>query len=520
MTTSNTLAATIETYKAQIGELLQHHITHDPNLLETSDWYYGHLKAVLHRNPAVIKRKPRRYLEIACYRHILGYRLAKDYEFESTQFDICDQDLEIGRQLALEAGFPDAVDRVVGDFHDLPFSDNHFDVAFISASIHHTRTPERIIGEAMRVLTDGGLFYCQREPCERLFSFYQFTANRAALYTPYERKIHERDMMRIISSPFPGARNAELFGRVENEHIPLDRYCETFAQYGTVLEEVTYYDGLLTRPDKEILTQADGLNETELSRYIYQYLMREIHTEIAPSFSDQDRHLGYSLPSEGAILAMANRTAHALKARPSDTKSKEYHRAMARIFGGSLRFVVRRDRKEKTPTNQKFRRSTTTSGNVKLDDAVYKWAGLTFWDRLLPDIKDADGKALHASAFPKKDWTFLNAGEHHRMMTANGSVAEIKPKLDRKALLVARYRVLVDKDMPFLRLRITQGKTELENVVVAQSEDRVFRLVFEPGDKPIRFTLSALDGSEVETKARLRIPILQAIPVSEPAMQE
>lgn len=76
----------------------------DPNVAKTSEWYYGFLTAVLNRHPAIGKRTPPRYLEIACYRHILGYKLAKDRGFESTQFDICDRDLLLGRDIAVSLG--------------------------------------------------------------------------------------------------------------------------------------------------------------------------------------------------------------------------------------------------------------------------------------------------------------------------------------------------------------------------------------------------------------------------------
>ena len=173
----------LDRFSAQIGELAQHELSHDERVIETTNWYYEFLTSVLNRNPDIQTRNPPRYLEIACYRHILGYKLGKDRGFESTQFDISDRDLNIGREIAIEQGFPDLVERVAGDFHDLPFADNYFDFVMISASIHHTRSPHQVIEESMRVLANKGLFYCQREPCERLFSFYKFTANRPAQHS-------------------------------------------------------------------------------------------------------------------------------------------------------------------------------------------------------------------------------------------------------------------------------------------------------------------------------------------------
>jgi hypothetical protein len=97
-------ATALDRFSAQIGELAQHQLANDPNVAKTSEWYYGFLTAVLNRHPAIGKRTPPRYLEIACYRHILGYKLAKDRGFKSTQFDICDRDLLLDRDIAVSLG--------------------------------------------------------------------------------------------------------------------------------------------------------------------------------------------------------------------------------------------------------------------------------------------------------------------------------------------------------------------------------------------------------------------------------
>lgn len=513
----------LKRFTPQIGEILQHHISPDSNIAETSEWYYGFVKGVLERNQQraanrklggstpVLSRNPKRYLEIASYRHIIGYRLGKDYGFESTHFDLCDRDLEIGRETALANGFADTVDRVTGDFHDLPFSDNYFDLSFISAAIHHTRTPERIISEALRVLTQGGLFYCQREPCERLFCFYRFNANRAVQFTPFERRMHEQDLMRIISSPYPGARNAELFGRIENDRIPLEMYYETFAQHGEVDEEVVYHEGLLTRHDKAILEQA-ALPEDELRTFIRDLLQGEFET-LQPTFSRQDELLGYSLPGEADIDDMAARMVAALKARPRNEKSIEWRRAMAKIFGGTLRFVVRRTNAPKTVSTDKFRRSTTQVGLVRHDDAVYKHSGLNFWTRLLPDIQQSDETTMFGSSFPESDWIPFTHPNGMRMMQSKSDRVQLLPPIRDLSLLVMRYRVVVDKSQPFVRLKITYGDEEVEAVTVAINEDRILRLVYSKPSVPVVFEMTGVDGEKINGWSRLRISILQGVPI-------
>lgn len=502
----------LERFSAQIGELAHHQLTHDAKIIETTDWYYGLLKAVLNRNPLPQNRKPPRYLEIACYRHILGYMLARDRGFESTQFDINDRDLEIGRETAIGLGYPDNVERVAGDFHDLPFADNYFDLVMISASIHHTRRPQRIIAEAMRVLTDKGLFYCQREPCERLFCFYKFNANRPAQHTPFEAHLQKRDILRIISSPYPGARNAEMFGRVENDRIPLELYYDVFNQYGKVKEQVLYHDGLLTRIDKKILEKAN-LSEARLASYINELITKEMDSAAA-IFSEQDHLLGYSLPTETEIISMAERTAAALKARPFNKRSTEWQKAMVKIFGGSLRFVVERRRSEQSRNMERFRRSCKTVNNVSLDDEVYKKSGLCFWDKLLPDIQTADEAVLEAS-FPSEHWCNSVHDNGIRMMVSKTSTPLIKILLPEPGIAVMRYRVVVDERLPVAKLHIFYKEQKVLDTIFVQSEDRMLRFVYDQNSSDIRFQLTDLEGVLALDTARIRVSILQCIPITD-----
>lgn len=510
--------AALDRFSAQIGELAQHQLSNDPHVQKTSEWYYGFVTALLNRKPDVGQRPAPRYLEIACYRHILGYKLAKDRNFTSTHFDICDRDLELGRDLALSLNLPDSVDRVAGDFHNLPFADAYFDLVMISASIHHTRSPQTIIEEALRVLSHGGLFYCQREPCERLFCFYQFNANRPHQYTPFEAHLHERDIMRLISSPYPGARNAELFGRVENDRIPLELYYDVFNRYGRVVEEVLYCDGLLTSMDKRILAQ-DHLPEPELANFIETQIVNEI-APATQKFSPQDQLLGYSLPSPSAIRAKAEAVAAALKARPSNAQSAEWRRSMVKIFGGSLRFAVERQRSDGKRASEKFRRECKETGSVKLDHAVYEASGLHFWDKMLPDIQAARLQELHNSSFPEDHWTAMAAGGAARVMTSHSAKPVLSINVDRPGIAAMRYSIVVDERLPAARVKIIQDGVIVVDDLIAQNEDRMARFLTHAGSNEIRFLLSEVDGSEVEMATRLRVSILQCIPVSEEAVAE
>lgn len=503
----------IDQFSAQIGELLQHSINVDPKILETSDWYYDFIKGVLNRHLAATGRTPIRYLEIASYRHVIGYRLAKEMGFDATQFDISYDDLEEGRKLALRAGYGDACTRVAGDFHDLPFADNFFDFVFISASIHHSKTPDRVISEAMRVLSDGGLFYSQREPCRRLFCFYKFTCNRQDSYTLFEKHLAQRDMLRVFSSPFPGARNAVVFGRVENDLIPLQFYFDTFALYGEILEEVVYHEGLLTAIDKKIL-EHDYLSVDELECYIVDLLRYEIDLA-APLISKRDKLLGYALPDEQEIMSLAKSVAHALKNRPANTRSVEWRRAMANIFGGSLRFVVKRKCNNKISNNIIFRRNPMQLGECFVDDLVYGQSGLQIWNKLLPDIQLATAAEMHSSAFPENSWAYVRHTNGVAQMISRGSRCEIILNNNELVLTVMRYRVVLDEEITAVYLQILVDDSLVHETLIPQLEDRCLSLVLKQSDACLNIKLLSLDRQSVEIGSRIRVSVLQCIPLYE-----
>ena len=497
-------------YSAQIGELAQHALSVDENVIKTSEWYYGLISNVMKTHSKMLEREGSKYLEIACYRHIIGNMLAKEYKVDATHFDINEVDLELGRELAIENGYPGGVDLVAGDFHNLPFQDNYFDFVCVSASLHHTVTPERIIQEMLRVTQDGGLFYCQREPCERLFCFYGFTGNRRGQHTPMEKKIAERDTMRLFSSPYPGARNAQVFGRIENDRIPLDFYFDVFSQLGEVVSEVVYYDGLLTPLDKKVLEKAD-YPEKELRNYIYELISEEANL-LEQHYSYTDRLLGFSIPSDVEIAAMARRVAAALKARPDPSNKKEYDRAMGRIFGASLRFVVRKE--GGTTSKEKYSRTFTTSGNVKLDNLVYRQSDLQFWEKLLPDIQSSHTSSDLQQIFPKDSWYRRTGSNGISVMVSQSQESLIKLNTGSKTLIVIRYRVSLDSSLLAARLIVSLDDKEIESVFIPQAEDRVMTLVHSGKPEMLLFSLKDANGKSTSTHEKIVISIIQGIPMS------
>lgn len=499
----------LERYGPQLGEIAQHEINVDAGIVKTSDWYFDIFDGLLNRFHDAVSVSPTRMLEVACYRHILSYRFARERGFEPTLFDVSDQDLDVGRQIAAsERGYPTHFDRVVGEFHNLPFADGHFDLTFVSAALHHTRSPELVIAEMMRVTRDGGYFYCQREPVERLFCFYKFPGNRAYAHTGFEKHLVERDLTRTICSPFPGARNAIVFGRIENDRISLDKWFAAFAPFGKIVEEVLYHEGLLTSLDKEVLAR-EGTSEAEIAEFIRRRLTQEVDIA-SQKQTDQDRLLGHILPSTVEIDEKARQVASALKARDKRRESPEWRRQMARIFGASIRILVRRKNGEQR-NDEKFRRHLSSRGCVLLDNSAYD--GLLFWDRLMPDLAKVDLSTLR-TFFPERDWVIANEKPGLRVMGSLRGNADLFPNLHSPAVLALRYSVIVDQKLPVVRILMTYKGETVVDEVVAQSEDRVAKISCDDAAAPVGMHLLALDGTPIDLPMRIRVSVAQAVPLT------
>ncbi|MES1923870.1 methyltransferase domain-containing protein [Salinisphaera sp. T31B1] len=65
---------------------------------------------------------------------------------------------ERGRRMNAEQGLADRVDIVDGDFENIPYPDDHFDVVWSQDAMLHSGDRGRVIAEVARVLKPGGTF--------------------------------------------------------------------------------------------------------------------------------------------------------------------------------------------------------------------------------------------------------------------------------------------------------------------------------------------------------------------------
>ncbi len=87
---------------------------------------------------------------------------------------------EVGRKLAAEQGVH--IESVIGDVHELPFPDNHFDIVTVQWASRHLRVME-VFGEIKRVLKPGAHFYhCDMlRPSNKMVENMYYTYLRACL---------------------------------------------------------------------------------------------------------------------------------------------------------------------------------------------------------------------------------------------------------------------------------------------------------------------------------------------------
>ena len=142
----------------QLGEHAWHAFTADTAIATESLAHRDRIEAVGRQYLPGLDWRSARILEVGAYRHYTGHLLAgsacRDYVATDLSAAAALRD---GRQQAERDGVPGSATLVAADFLDLPFSSDVFDVVFVAASVHHTRRPEVVLREMLRVIKPGGL---------------------------------------------------------------------------------------------------------------------------------------------------------------------------------------------------------------------------------------------------------------------------------------------------------------------------------------------------------------------------
>ncbi len=107
---------------------------------------------------SIIELRPnQRVLDVCAGTNAIGIALLRrEPSLEVHAIDRSAEMQEVGRQRAEARGF--RIRSVIGDVHELPFPDNHFDVVTLQFASRHLRI-KHVFGEIHRVLKPGGSFY-------------------------------------------------------------------------------------------------------------------------------------------------------------------------------------------------------------------------------------------------------------------------------------------------------------------------------------------------------------------------
>lgn len=487
----------------QLGEHVWHAFTADPAIGATSREHRARIEAVVGKHLRGFDWRRGRLLEVGAYRHTTGHLLAAERGCEFVLTDIAAPSLRDGRAQALRDGGAANARLVVADFHDLPFSDGYFDAVFVASSVHHTRRPERVLHEMLRVLGPGGVLMLENEPCARECCFHAFVTNREESFTPCEAELHRAGLLPTLSSPFWGARAEALFGMVENDRIPLALFEEAFAAHGEALERTLSLHGLVGPFERDLLRlrgQGEALRAQVLSH------LRAAVERARSCCGARERLLGWELPGECEIHALATRVAALLERRPHD----DDERWQAELFGAALRAVVRKRGAPGARAAELFRRPMAVEADGLVRERIEAGsvaAGLGA--PLLPDLYAALDRAVLDPWFPAADWHHV-VEQHGAVSLANlGARGRVTlPEAGVERILVVRYFAVVENETPY-RLRIWGAGRLLDEQTVVLQESRLARARVPPGCAGIEFEIAGLDGAPVAAGWQLRLGVVQ-----------
>lgn len=115
---------------------------------------------------SIIRPKPRsRVLDLGAGRGWAAKQFALRH-CDAVAVEINDDDqIGIGRSLALMQQAGVCYDILIANSQNLPFADHSFDIVFASAALHHSTSLEKVLAEAARVLRRGGKLVAIHEPC-------------------------------------------------------------------------------------------------------------------------------------------------------------------------------------------------------------------------------------------------------------------------------------------------------------------------------------------------------------------
>lgn len=342
-------------FDAQIGEI-GWHIGHPDDAMDAvSD---THADSICSAAKHMDCRQPR-ILEVGAYLHHSAQIAASRLGGTSASHDISAASLRVGLERGYERGFDGEHVAVSGDFHDLPFSNDSFDISFIASAVHHTWQPWIVMNEMVRVTRPSGLIVVENEPVGRGTCLYHFRGNREEQRTDFENALEERGLTRTVSSPFPGSRAEQLFGVIENDRIPLSVYERSLLSNGVALEWSLSTASLKSELDEWLA--AGGRSASEIADRLSVLI-----GEAAIAFGERDRACGFTVPGPDQIWPLAYKIFEATGRDLNDERER------ALFFGAALKAVVQKKGSARRFFGAALKAVVQKTGSARRSEALLK----------------------------------------------------------------------------------------------------------------------------------------------------
>ena len=431
-------------FDAQIGEVGWHSVFLDDRLDRMSD---GHAEQMLR---LLRDRKRPSVLEVGAYAHHSAHIVAHKTGGLGVSHDISTASLAAGNARAAERGLSGEHVAVAGDFHDLPFSDNSFDLVFVASSVHHTWRPWVVMNEMIRVCRPDGVVHLENEPVGSAAAVYAFRGNRNHSFTPYEAALARLGLTRTVAGPFGDSREETMFGIVENDRIPLWVFEDTLERGGKLAEFTINSQSVMGELEKWMLDKT--------APQIAARLIRDTR-EAAESFSELDRLMGFSVPGPDELWPIAYRVEHAARQPRTD-------RSLGQLFGAALRATLIKRWSWPRPASSLFTRPTRTVQGVHLDQPTGAGFEIRIENLLAPD------------AFPAADWQPIE--EPYGKVVANtGSTGRIDPQSIDGVMVLRIYSIAQDRPYFF---SVQVGDRLVYSHCVAVTESHLAKFMVRAGE--------------------------------------
>ena len=450
-----------------LGEFVWHSLTVDPTIEQISAAHYDVVRDVMTKHDVKFSSELR-VLEVAAYAHITGYQLTAQLGVRVELFDLSANTLRLGRRIALQHGFPvDRTTRTSGDFHALPYVDDYFDLVYICSALHHTWRWQQVLSEMIRVLAPGGILFLENEPCRRDFCFSKFRTNRMESFSPFEKKLEELGIIRTIAEPFLGSRPETLFRMVENQSMPLGAILEAVRSACSLLD-ISLQPEMTMGSFEQDLVSRKNQQSSDTTQWLTKRLT-DLIEQAGGSLTDNDRGLGFALPTGNEIQSLCARTARAISDMPSDQNSWEFRKALSELFGSPVRLTARKGGRCARNRSGPMSRDYSEIDNVVIAMPPDVARLLDSEACLVPDIQSADQDVLGRS-FRDSDWTAVTSANNIKELVPTVREPRVYLSLSRPGSLIVLIRMRAAfRGRPY-RVVLCNDDRELSGFTIFQSE--------------------------------------------------